>query len=155
MVLSLKAHCFSCGLFTKNSVFKGWNDLLGDAQSDQGAYRSCKEAPTQPYNTQNGGLTWRSQCDVAVGNPAMDFTQGFHTYTIDWQPTVVKFYVDNTLTFQTTDTRAVPSALARLVFWMFPSNIEYFGGLLNLPLGSTQNMYFLVDFVEYRAGSNP
>ncbi|MFC4425188.1 family 16 glycosylhydrolase [Deinococcus navajonensis] len=88
--------------------------------------------------------TWQTtqRHDYGTGSVGANLSQAFHTYRWDWSPSKVDFYIDGVL--KKTVTSVVPTAQARLMLNLWPTNSTGWGG--RATPGTT---YMLVDYVSF------
>jgi beta-glucanase (GH16 family) len=80
-----------------DSVYGGWAasgeiDIMESIGQADKAYGTLHYGGSWPDNTNGGGFL-----------SGTDFSQAFHVYTIEWEPTVFRWYVDGQLFFTKTD----------------------------------------------------
>ncbi len=80
-----------------NSPYGGWAacgeiDIMESINIANRVYGTIHHGGQWPNNTSNGG---------SFANGA-DFSQGYHIYRLDWEPDVMRWYVDGQLYFTTT-----------------------------------------------------
>ena len=83
-----------------------------------------------------------------TASPAVDYSQAFHIFKWNWQPTYIDFYVDGVLVLH--QTKVIPTAPAAMFFNLWPTNEASFGGLNATPNdGSVLDLYMYVDYFKY------
>jgi len=93
-------HCESCRSWSAGPVnaFSLWKP--------ESVKVTRGEANVGVYNKTSTGATVHGSVWV---NGLADYTAGFHTFAVDWQPTYLDYYIDGVLRIRVTDTTRIPT----------------------------------------------
>lgn len=93
------------------------------------------------------GMTDGSNVGVTQHGPTANDTTGWHTYGMDWQPTYINVYYDNTLLYSITGAEAAWFSAPMDLYMNFAMDAPWFGA--NLSDGTTPSpMNMNIDYIR-------